>query len=753
MKTGTRFRGFRIVAAGLPLLPLLALMLPAKGSTQSQATIVGNHPAGVLAGDWEAVSADLPLHMTAVLSLRNLDEFKALKTELQQPGSPNYHRWLSSEEFASRFGPTRDQMRAVTDWLSASGFTIDSSDLRTRTVRFSGPAGQVEQVMGIRIVGQGSLYANLDDPQIPSALAQSIVAVFGLSNLGVSPPNAVSSAKQGEGAPSSTSLNKYLTPSDFYSFYDESTPSATPSADCIAVLEVGVIPTPAPASPLPTASPSPTPCTGSGPPQQVAEFTKAFSLPGVDLTIIPTDQNQCPPYATDLEPQLDVEWAHAVAPNYPIRFYVSSISDTVAADFDTLSLAVDQNVCGVISSSIDSHGTNCPDLAEIQAFGQVSAQAVAQGQTFFHSSGDYGSYYPCGQPTTTLTQTDVQPSIEESYANEDVTVVGGTQFTYPTGGATPLPTLAPGVEYVWNNPVPTPSPSATPVRGTSGGGVSVVWPAPSWQATIIPFGMTTPLKMRGVPDVSIVASSTNPGLYVTDTDPTICQDLPVCFVNSGGTSVSSPIWAGISRLVAQQLKTTRLGNINPQLYQIYETSVANGCQNSQTNCPLVDVLNPGTNCPYGEGGCGEGANATAYEVGPDYDLGTGLGSPDIDKLVAAFPPSPTATPTVSVTLVLRPKKLSFGAVKLGKSKSMKVQVSYPTGKKYSSGPTVTIDHVSTTPNFPISNNCPATLAPGGKCQITVTFFPTYAAKVSGTLSIFDNVPGAPQTVPLAGKGK
>jgi len=165
---------------------------------------------------------------------------------------------------------------------------------------------------------------------------------------------------------------------------------------------------------------------------------------------------------------------------------------------------------------------------------------------------------------------------------------------------------------------------------------------------------------------------------------------------------------------------------------------------------LVDVSNPGTNCPYGEDGCD---GASTYEVGPGYDLGTGLGSPDINQLVAAFPPSPAPTPAVAVSLVLQPKTLSFGAVKLGKSKSLKVNVSYPTGKIYSAGPTVTINDVSSTPNFPITDNCPTTLAPAGKCQITVTFFPTYSGKATGTLSINDNVVGTPQTVPLAGQGK
>ncbi len=51
-----------------------------------------------------------------------------------------------------------------------------------------------------------------------------------------------------------------------------------------------------------------------------------------------------------------------------------------------------------------------------------------QGQTYFHASGDFGSYFDCGQPSAKQGSTDVEPSVDESAASEDVTEVGGTQF-------------------------------------------------------------------------------------------------------------------------------------------------------------------------------------------------------------------------------------------------------------------------------------------------------------------------------------
>jgi len=69
--------------------------------------IAGNHPNIALTG-WKPAAGELKIHMTAVLALRNRRELAELKTQLQQPGSPNYHKWLSTAEFIRRFGPTSD---------------------------------------------------------------------------------------------------------------------------------------------------------------------------------------------------------------------------------------------------------------------------------------------------------------------------------------------------------------------------------------------------------------------------------------------------------------------------------------------------------------------------------------------------------------------------------------------------------------------------------------------------------------------
>ena len=214
----------------------------------------------------------------AVLGLRNTHRLEQLKEQFQQPGSPTYHRWLSSADFARQFGPTAAQLRAVTDWLKTSGFTIDSADRGTREVRFSGSVAQVDQALGTTIVSNASQFANLTDPSIPARLAGSIVAFFGLSNLGPSPlPTPAPTAATGVISPQAVvgGAGPYFSPQDFWLFYNETPPTnpgangGTGAPDCIALLEVATLPVPSPAA--------------SSTPSVLDTFTSQFDIPATQL--------------------------------------------------------------------------------------------------------------------------------------------------------------------------------------------------------------------------------------------------------------------------------------------------------------------------------------------------------------------------------------------------------------------------------------------------------------------------------------
>jgi hypothetical protein len=83
--------GAAVSTTAVLLTPLRLSHALAPGGTVA---IAGNHPNIALTG-WKP-------------ALRNRRELAELKTQLQQPGSPNYHKWLSTAEFIRRFGPTSD---------------------------------------------------------------------------------------------------------------------------------------------------------------------------------------------------------------------------------------------------------------------------------------------------------------------------------------------------------------------------------------------------------------------------------------------------------------------------------------------------------------------------------------------------------------------------------------------------------------------------------------------------------------------
>ncbi len=120
-----------------------------------------------------------------------------------------------------------------------------------------------------------------------------------------------------------------------------------------------------------------------------------------------------------------------------------------------------------------------------------------------------------------------------------------------------------------------------------------------------------------------------PGFFVATQKST---DPAPTFNITGGTSIATPMWAGVSRLIAQAQGVTRLGNINQRLYEL---------GNLQSASSGLHDITEGNNSDGGIAG---------YSAAPGFDLATGWGSPDIARLVAAFPGA-TATTTPVATNV------------------------------------------------------------------------------------------------------
>ena len=627
----SRTLGLRGLMVGAALSLWLMNATRCGADAQALLPITGNHPASV-PGDWGLLGAEQVLHLRVVLALRNSDQLTKLEADLQDRDSPLYHRWLTTDQFISRFGPTAQQMQAVAVWLTGQGLQVTANDIRQRSVEFSGDAATVARAFQTALVGDGRSYANLGDPLVPADLAPIIQAILGLSRFS---QNAPAGAGESDPSPDVTILGvgTFFAPSDLYTFYDEKRlisagNRGTGAPDCIAMAENNDVND-----------------------NTLAAFNDQFGLPPTMLTRVLVDGTDPGLDLDHSEAFLDAEWGHAVAPNTPIYFYIGDFFDDVAR-------AVGDNLCGVITASVSEQ---CPDVPSIIGYNSTLAQAVVQGQTVFHAAGDYGANFPCGKavpsppfykdqtvsncgnppmPKGDKGATFAQPSVDEQAASPYLTSVGGTMFdpVYDHAG-NDISVIGDNLETAWNEGGTVPD--HCPIKDATSGGKSTLFPKPVWQKG---FGVPDD-GVRDVPDIALGANGDGaPGFFIAT-----CHKLPctrpgtiehcndknkdkVCFDTSGGTSIASPMWAALSRLIAQAQGVTRLGNINPRLYE------------------LGNLLNPAVGLHDITVGNNDNNGISGYQAGPGFDLVSGWGTPDFTALVAAFPGASAAVSPSTTTI-------------------------------------------------------------------------------------------------------
>jgi subtilase family serine protease len=335
--------------------------------------------------------------------------------------------------------------------------------------------------------------------------------------------------------------------------------------------------------------------------QDLHVFDTTFGLPDPVLNVY-CPSGGCPTTVTAHsgqpldwagETSLDVQWAHAVAPDAEINLVVAPNNFGNALNV-AVQYAVDNNLGDVLSMSygapeaaIAGKGNN----SQLQQAHAIFQQAVSKGVSLFSSAGDDGATF--GEPAPTANYPASDPLI---------TSVGGTDLFASDSGAYQS-------EYTWNDSDPATCPFGCTdgVFGATGGAPSVVFPAPAYQKGV------TGNPMRTVSDVSYDA-----GVYTAvwtyegfNADPANNG-----FYFFGGTSSGSPQWAGIGAL-ADKAAGHRLGQLNPLLYGIAGSSAG--------SADFHDVT-VGNDALDGPG----------FPAGPGYDIPTGLGTPDVAHLIASL---------------------------------------------------------------------------------------------------------------------
>src|SRR5579859_7007842 len=191
------FRVFPVFAIALTMLMLSGIAAGQDGATklmaaprplitqsldEAQVTVLkGNtHPLARPEFDLGTAPATLPMQrMLLVLKRSDAQEaaLEQLLDDQQDKNSPNYHKWLTPEQFGQEFGPTDADMQTITNWLQSHGFEVGSTKGRT-VLEFSGSASQVQEAFHTTIhkyvVNGEQHWANATDPSIPSALTPAV---------------------------------------------------------------------------------------------------------------------------------------------------------------------------------------------------------------------------------------------------------------------------------------------------------------------------------------------------------------------------------------------------------------------------------------------------------------------------------------------------------------------------------------------------------------------------------------------------
>ncbi len=611
------------------------------------------------------------------LLLKRSDEQEAALRQLldqqQDKSSPNYHKWLTPDQFGKQFGPADSDIQAVTDWLTSRGFTgIKVSPGRTR-VEFSGNIGQINSAFQTQIhhfyVGGKMHSANVSDPQIPAALSP---VVRGVASLHDFRPQA---QVHRLGTFRRTKNTNEVKPLFTFGKCGSSTPCyAVGPGDFAKIYNI-------PAT-ISATSPGVSGPPGTGVtiaivqdsninPADVADFQKMFGLTANPVNVIlngPDPGIQGPNSATDdeIEADLDVQWAGAVAPGAQIDLVVSQDSESIGMFGTDLSAIyiVDNNIAPVLSESFGSCEASIGSSAEA-LYVDLWEQASAQGITAVISAGDNGSA-GCDPDQVSSDNQDV--------ANKGIAVsgiastgfnvaLGGTDFqnagttqNAPSGNSTFWNTTNDGTqtsakgyipEWPWNdscaatatasnlgtctaaiiNPNSDPSSSNFGIDLVAGsGGPSTLNAKPSFQSGIN--GMPS-ANFRQLPDVSFFSGNgTNASFYIIcqqDANTGTGSSTSSCDLNSpfadfqgvGGTSAAAPAFAGVMAMINQQTGK-RQGNANYVLYQLYKNNAAGticaSAPSPAATCIFYDTVT-GNNSVACAGGTPNCSNTTAGQFG------------------------------------------------------------------------------------------------------------------------------------------
>jgi subtilase family serine protease len=682
----------------------LALAFAAPGRAAVSAALNGPPRWVSSAPKASSASDSLRVSIAAYLSFKNPAALEELAAAVSTPGSKLYGKYLTPAQFRAQFAPDAADVARVQRTLRSLGFHIDYTPKSGLFVEASGTVAQVKAAFHVSqdvYAYQGKLLrANAENPTIPAAIADVVTFVAGLDDSAMlRKPDHLGLGERPAAAPAPAGISPDAPPAVYSSI--PSVACSTFWGDHVATLSTAVPPY---AQTLPWLMCGYTPQqvrTAYGA-DLVKETGKGVTVGVVDLYGSPTiveDANRysknhglplltaknftqilpagiyhvpasdpCGPQGWYEEESLDIDSVHSMAPGANIVFAGDVCDDPANAPLYSL---IDEHTVDIVTNSYSYGGENVSAwFVKLETL--YFEQAAAEGISLLFSSGDDGDL---------AAQNGIASGTWDA-TSPWVTAVGGTSLALYANGTKQ--------EWGWGtyrvslNGVTVPangegtitdSGAALPFAfyAGSGGGPSLIEAAPSYQAYVpealseYTYDAITGMEIylgkpyRVTPDVAMVGDPYTGFLFgetfLMASPPTAdpgCVALTVpreyCEGSIGGTSLASPLFAGVLALVNEaraNVGSSAVGFVNPALYSL-ERSDSSGVY-----AAINDVNKPTTPTAVLRGYADdlnklrvvtmnssphpltEGADTTLRTT-PGYDNVTGVGTPYIPSFIEAL---------------------------------------------------------------------------------------------------------------------
>jgi subtilase family serine protease len=653
----------RALTAAAVALPLVAAAFAVTGTAQAndRQAVAGTKPTWAKTStDRGKTATDQRIDVRVWLSGRDSKGLDAYAQAVSTPGSAQYRKFLTPQQFNAQFGASKQQIAAVTSWIRGSGLYVDLAGSNSHYLHVTGHVDKAKKAFGTdfrNYAADGKVArAPESNATVPDSIAASVLTVTGLDtgkhtrthgdalpppdpNYYVAQPcEQYYGQKIADDKP--TAYGKHqpralcgYKPAQLRGAYGSTASGLTGKGATVAIVDAYAAPKM----------------------EQVSNtFAKKYGSPafakGQYREVLPSTfdmVDECGASGWYGEEALDVTAVHDLAPKANV-VYVGAQNCADGLDA-ALTNIVDNHLADIVSNSwgdLSEHYTQ----AMIDAEESIFKQGAIEGIGFYFSTGDCGYEVPgtpCqaryGDAGSTHRQVDMPTS------DPWVTAVGGTtlavgshnDYKFEADWNVQYDSLAANGKG-WSSPPPGTYPSTYSAGG--GGGTSDQFTQPGYQRGVVPNSLSTNLPdgttakqpMRTIPDISAVADS-GTGILYPEWNQRKDGSFGYAESRVGGTSLACPVIAGLQALAQEAQGRQPIGFANPSIYLRAGQHVYHDVTDQPLGNDPVAYVRTNYTDPYAATGPlkyilvtsgNKGiAKADALTATPGYDRGTGVGSP------------------------------------------------------------------------------------------------------------------------------